>query len=224
MTTQLVILGAGGFAREMLDLIDDCIAAGEPYEMLGYLVDKQFGAPGIMVNDKPILGGLEWLAGNVERVQVVAGVGPSHLRYQFVQRALAYNARFATLIHPNVVFNRRWLTIGQGTVITAGCILTNNVRLGNFVQLNLATTIGHDAVLGDYATTAPGVHISGFVELGEGAYLGTGVNVIDRTQIGAWSIVGAGSTVVKSIAANVTAVGSPARAIKERAAGWHTQN
>jgi acetyltransferase-like isoleucine patch superfamily enzyme len=99
--------------------------------------------------------------------------------------------------------------------------LTNHIGIGAHVHINLACTIAHDAVIADFATLAPGVHVSGNVQIGEGAYIGTGANIVERKQIGAWSIVGAGSTVVSDIPANVTAVGSPARAIKTRADGWH---
>jgi serine acetyltransferase len=89
------------------------------------------------------------------------------------------------------------------------------------VHVNLACTVGHDAVLEDYATLAPGVHVSGHVVVEEGAYVGTGANVVERLRIGRWSVVGAGSTVLANVPANTTAVGIPARVIKTRDDGWH---
>ncbi len=64
--------------------------------------------------------------------------------------------------------------MGKGTVICAGCILTTNIKMGNHVQINLDCTIGHDVIMDDYATLAPGVHVSGYVSLGKRVYVGTG--------------------------------------------------
>ena len=90
----------------------------------------------------------------------------------------------------------------------------NQIRIGNHIHVNLGCTISHDGVLEDFATLAPGVHISGYVTLGEGCYIGVGVNIIDRKTIGAWSVVGAGSVVISDIPPYSTAVGVPAKVIK----------
>jgi sugar O-acyltransferase (sialic acid O-acetyltransferase NeuD family) len=217
---KIVIIGAGGFGREVLDVIDACNQADEIYEPLGFIVDPQYGTPGTLINNKPILGGFDWLEKHVDDVYVTCGVGPSHLRYQLIQRAIAVNCRFINLIHPSTIITR-WVTMGQGVIITAGCILTNQIKIGSHVHLNLDCTIGHDVVLQDFVTLAPGVHVSGNVTLGLGCYVGTGANIIEKLQVGDWSIIGAGSAIVKSIPPNTTVVGIPGKIIKERQPGWH---
>lgn len=215
----LVILGAGGFARETLDVVDAINAVSPTWDMLGFIVDAQYGNVGDLVNGKPILGGFEWLQQRSE-VFVVCGVGAPDLRYRMVRQVSAIGNPSATLIHPSVIMTR-WITIGNGSILTAGCILTNRIVVGDHVHLNLDCTVGHDVIMDNFVTLAPGVHISGNVHLQEGAYVGTGANVIEKKTIGSWSIIGAGSTVVKHVLANTTVVGTPATVIKERAAGWH---
>jgi sugar O-acyltransferase (sialic acid O-acetyltransferase NeuD family) len=217
---KVVIIGSGGFGREVLDIIDACNRLENPYEPLGFIVDAQYGTPGTIINDKPILGGFDWLEKHAKDVYVTCGVGPPHLRFQLIQRATALNSRFINLIHPSAILTR-WVTIGEGVVIAAGCILTNQIRIGNHVHLNLDCTIGHDAVLQDFVTLAPGVHVSGNDTLETGCYIGTGANIIEKLHVGNWSIVGAGSTIVKDVLANTTVVGIPGKVIKERQAGWH---
>ena len=91
------------------------------------------------------------------------------------------------------------------------------------MHLNLDCTIGHDVVMADFVTLAPGVHVSGWVTLEEGCYVGTGANIIERNTIGAWSIVGAGSTIIRDVPKNTTVVGTPGNVIKTREDGWQHQ-
>ena len=216
----VVIIGAGGFAREVLDVFDAVNREEPRYDVLGYIVDPQFGSPGTVVNDKPILGGFDLLEKMVGEVYAICGIGPSHHRYRLVKRAEELKCSFVSIIHPTAVLTR-WIQIGDGVVITAGCILTNQIRIGNHVQVNLDCTIGHDVQLEDFVTLAPGVHVSGNVALGEGASVGTGANIIEKLRIGKWSTVGAGSVVVKDVPDNVTVVGVPAKVIKEHEPGWY---
>lgn len=217
---KIAIIGAGGFGREVLDVIDACNQVEKRYEPLGFIVDAQFGTPGTLINEKPILGGFDWLAANRNDVYITCAVGPSHLRYQLIQRAIKIKCRFINLIHPSALLTR-WVSLGEGVVITAGCILTNQIQIGNHVHVNLDCTIGHDVVLDDFVTLSPGVHVSGNVTMGTGCYVGTGANILEKLRINDWSVVGAGSVVLGDIPANTTVVGIPGKVIKEREPGWH---
>src|SRR4026208_2504568 len=97
---KIVIIGAGGFGREVLDVIDACNQVKKRYEPFGFIVDPQFGTPGTLINEKPILGGFDWLEANRNDVYITCAVGPSHLRYQLIQRAMKIKGRFINLIHP----------------------------------------------------------------------------------------------------------------------------
>jgi sugar O-acyltransferase (sialic acid O-acetyltransferase NeuD family) len=216
----VVILGAGGFAREVLDIFELLNEERPRFEVLGFVVDTGFGEPGTDVNGRPILGDFGWLERRAREVLAICGVGAPQIRFRMVSRAEALGVRFCNAIDPSARLTRR-VELADGIVIGAGCILTNRIRLGRHVHLNLDCTVGHDAVFEDFATTAPGVHVSGNVTFEEGAYAGTGANLIEGMRLGAWSVVGAGSTVIRDVPPNTTAVGSPARVVKTRAPGWH---
>jgi sugar O-acyltransferase (sialic acid O-acetyltransferase NeuD family) len=216
---KLVVIGAGGFAREVVDVIDAINSVGPQFETCGYLVDEAYQTPGQLINDLPLLGSIEWLRGRTD-VVVVCGIGAPEVRRRMVMNAEDIGCRFATLVHPQAVLTR-WISLGEGSVITAGCILTNQISIGRHVHVNLHCTIGHDAVLEDFSTLAPGVSVSGRVCLGQGCYIGTGANIIERRTVGPWSVIGAGSTIVNDLLPNTTSVGSPARVIKSRPEGWH---
>ena len=96
----------------------------------------------------------------------------------------------------------------------SGAVLTNDIRVGEGVLINLNCTIGHDVVIGDYCELSPGVHVSGNVTLEANVVLGTGAVVLPGVRIGANSVIGAGSVVNKDVPANAVAVGIPAKVIK----------
>lgn len=221
MTAPVVILGAGGFAREVLDVFE-AIEREAPgrFDVLGFVseVESDWGRD---VNGKPCLGGLAWFDGRPDRaaLRLVCGIGNTAVRRRLVDRCAALGLAFTSVVHPRAVVTPRF-TMGTGVVVTAGVVVTNNIRIGDHVHLNLNATVGHDAVIEDCVTIAPGVHVSGNVHVGAGCDIGTGAAILQKVKIGEWSVVGAGSVVTRDVPANSTAVGVPAKPIKQRADGW----
>lgn len=111
------------------------------------------------------------------------------------------------------------MSIGEGTVICAG-VTTADYSIGRHVLVNVLGTVVHDNVLGDFVTVVPGAMLSGSVTIGEGCDIGTNATLLQGVSIGEWSIVGATAMVREDLPANCTAVGVPAKVIKERAANW----
>jgi len=99
---KAVIIGAGGFAREVADVVDamSLIPRPDPIEFLGYIVDAKYGQPGTLVNGKPILGGFDWLQDHAMDISAVCALGAPHLRKLLVERAAATGCRFFNAIHP----------------------------------------------------------------------------------------------------------------------------
>jgi sugar O-acyltransferase (sialic acid O-acetyltransferase NeuD family) len=221
-TQKVVIIGAGGFGRELLDVFDACNADKQRYDVLGFIVQKEYSPIEGIVNDLPILGDFDWLKKHSQDVHVICGVGEPKARRKLIELAVGVGAKFCSVIHP-LAYKSRWVDVGLGSVITAGCILTTQIKICDHVHVNLDCTIGHDAILKDFVTLAPGVHVSGKVHLHEGCYIGTGANIIEKIDIGEWSVVGAGSAIVKDVPANSTVVGVPGKVIKQREVGWYLQ-
>jgi len=217
---DLVVIGAGGHGREVADVARACALAGQPIRVLGY-VDDDASLAGQTLCDLPVLGPLRWLANHARPgLAVVSGVGSPALRRRLVQRVAAWGVPFHRLVHPDAVLTP-FITLGEGVVITAGCILTNEIELGDHVHLNRRATVGHDVRIGPFGLLAPGATLSGAVRLGEGCDVGTHACVLQNLEVGEWSIIGAGAVVHRPLPSNVTAVGVPARVIATREAGWH---
>lgn len=217
---KVVIIGTGGFGREVLDVLEAINQIETRYEILGFVTEPGFHKPGELINDQPVLGYYDWLEHNKDQVKAICGVGAPATRMRLIRQAEQMGVQFFSAIHPRAILTR-WVKLGTGSIITAGCILTNNITIGEHVHLNLDCTVGHDVVIEDFVTVSPGVHVSGNVRLEEGSFIGTGANLIEGKTVGRWAVVGAGSVVVKDIPANSTAVGIPAAVIKTRQPGWH---
>jgi sugar O-acyltransferase (sialic acid O-acetyltransferase NeuD family) len=216
---DIVVFGTGGFAREVHQLIDDLSSDGVSWNVLGFLDDDPDRGQD-QVHDLPVLGTRAWL--KERKVAVALGVGATPARRRLVSdlKEISDTARFPSLRHPTALVGSR-ISIGEGALLCAGNLLTTDLQVGDFAILNLDCTVGHDSVIGDFVTLAPSVNVSGSVNVGTGCDLGTSSSVIQGITVGAWSVVGAGAAVVHDLPPNVTAVGVPARVIKERQAGWH---
>jgi len=217
----IVVLGAGGLARETMWLLESVNAACGAYRPLGYL-DDDASKHGQVLCDYPVLGGLDWIEScGEDSLCVVLGVGEPAAKYSLVRRVESRGVDFPRLIHPNVEMSKQ-LELADGVAIAAGNILTVRIAIGAYTWLNLDCTVGHDAQVGSYAQLNPSVNISGNVTVGDGVELGTGAIVIPGVTVGDGAVVGAAACVVRDLPANVTAVGVPARPIKELAP-WTTR-
>jgi sugar O-acyltransferase (sialic acid O-acetyltransferase NeuD family) len=223
VATPLVLLGAGDRAREIVDVLAACRAAGSvDYELVGYLVEPPYGQPGTVVDGLPILGDLGWLNGRERSMYALSAVGSPALRWRFSSIARSLGVRFATLVHPTVLRSSR-VDLGEGVVVDAGCILTKWIRIGDHSQVDIGCTLSHGVTLADHVTLSPGVHLAGDVTVESGCFVGIGACVIPRRRLGAWSTLGAGCTVIHDVAPNSTVVGVPGRQVKVSPAGWHEE-
>jgi len=208
--TKVIILGAGGFAREVLWLFWEANRYKYQWDIIGF-IDEDSNNHGKIICDLPVLGGFEYFDSvNKDEIKVICGVGSPRTKVHFVEITNSIGLQFCSVVHPNARMSS-YVEIGEGTLITAGNIITTQVVIGNHVCLNLNCTIGHDCTIGDYTTIAPGTNISGNVTLGKGVDLGTGSIILPGVSIGNWSVIGAGAVVTGDIPDNVVAIGIPAK-------------
>ena len=208
MTTRIVLIGAGGAAREIAWTIEEINeAAGRPlYEMVGYVVSDPTR---LTERDSPILGGFDWLAEHRRDFDALAlGIGSPAARLKAAHELREYE--FPTLIDPSVRYSRRQNVFGRGVIVSAGSIVTVNVTLGDFVLVNTACTIAHESSVGRCSAINPGANVAGGVKIGSGCMIGTGAQIRQYLTVGDGATVGAGAVVVKDVPPGATVVGVPA--------------
>lgn len=206
---DIIIIGAGGFGREVKLLIDQINKVSMQWNFIGYVDD---GIPkGEKVDGYSILGSIENLGLYSSEIYVIIALGNPIVKKRIVQKlAHSKTIHYPVLIHPNVQLNKT-VSIEEGSIICNGSLFTVNIKIGKHVIVNLGCTIGHDTVIGNYSSFMPGVNISGEVITGECVYGGTGSKIINQVTIGENVTIGAGAVVVKNIPSDCTAVGIPAK-------------
>jgi sugar O-acyltransferase (sialic acid O-acetyltransferase NeuD family) len=208
---KIVIIGGGGFGREVDMLIDQINKADKGWTCDGYYDDGI--SKGKVIGGKPVLGNVEDLLLIKEEVYVVIAVGDPVVKRKIYERVKQNTSiKYPVLIHPNVEVGRN-VSIGEGSILCAGNILTVDIQLGIHTILNLSCTIGHDTRIGDFCSIMPGVNISGEVIMKDCVYVGTGAKIINQVTINENVTVGSGAVVTKNLEANCTAVGVPAKAL-----------
>ena len=210
----IVIVGAGGFGREVLLTLLDCNRQLKMYNVLGF-VDDDKSLLGKSVNNIPVLGGLDWLfSNNSKNFKCIIAIGDGKLRKKIAQQLERENIEFATIMHPSVVCSD-FVEIGKGTIIQAGSIITPDTKIGEHVHINMDCSVAHDCVLEDFTTLSPGVHINGFTTIGSCVFIGTGAVAKDRVKIGRGSIIGAGTVLIDDVPEFSLYVGIPGKLKKK---------
>ncbi|SFO03145.1 sugar O-acyltransferase, sialic acid O-acetyltransferase NeuD family [Paenimyroides ummariense] len=208
---KIAIFGAGGFGREVKTIIDEINKVKKQYDFVGFFDD---GFQRGIINGFPVLGGVADINQLQEKFAIVIAIGDPKTKAKIHQIITNELIEYPNIIHPKAMISDDYVEIGIGNIITAGCIITCNIKIEDFVILNLMCTVGHDTTIKSYASFMPSVNISGEVIIHEKVYVGTGAKIINQLEIGQNTIVGAGAVVAKTLPENCTAVGIPAKTIK----------
>ena len=211
MKPKLVIWGASGHAR----VVADIVRLEKTYEIVGFLDDLNPRRAQTEFGGAVVLGGKEQLdvlpRQGVNHLIVAVGDCQARLRLAALARASGF--RLATGLHPRATVAAD-VHIGEGTVITAGAVITPGASVGENVIINTCASVDHDCVIADGVHLSPGGHLASNVLVGRAAWIGIGATVIDGVRIGAGAVIGAGSVVLHDIPDGVLAYGVPAKVIK----------
>lgn len=205
---DLVVVGAGGHGRELLDVVAAVNAAEPTWRVLG-VVDDDPGGNLERLERLGVawLGPVEWLEQRPGRYGL--GIGTSSTRRALASRLESAGAEPVTVVHPGAHIGAD-CRLADGVVVYQGAVVTTDVHLGRHTHLNVGVAVQHDSVVGDFVQVSPAVAINGDCAVGDDVFLGTGAIVTRGVTIGAAARVGAGSVVLHDVAAGTTVVGAPA--------------
>ncbi|MET8312182.1 acetyltransferase [Micromonospora sp. NPDC005173] len=211
---DLVIVGAGGFARETAAAVRAINDARPTWRLRGFLDDD----PALHRTERvglPVIGGIGRLTEMRQTSAVICVGNPRNyvVRQRIVEGLALPTDRYATIVHPSADLGAG-SSVGPGTVLLAGVVLTADVIVGEHVAVMPHAVLTHDNRVHDHATIASGVRLGGNAVLRLGAYVGAGALIREGVTIGEWSLVGMGSVVLGDVPPGETWAGNPARRLR----------
>lgn len=214
MPEPLVIVGAGGFGREAVDVVEALNgAASVPvWDLIGVVDDapSEENLDRLAVRGLHRVGSTDDLLARFEHPWFVVGIGNPTVRQRVAERCESAGLRAATLVHPAATLGSQ-VALGGGTVVCAGARLTTNITVGRHVHINPNCTIGHDTTLADFVSLNPASSISGDCEVRPRTLVGVGAVVLNQVTVGADVVVGAAACVVHDVPDGAVVKGVPGR-------------
>ena len=206
---KIIIAGAGGFGRELLQWIKDVNKANPTWEIMGFIDDNLHALDGVEI-DYPVIGTIrDWVPKEDE--EFALAFGSPALKRKIVSILKGKGAKFATIIHPTAMLSE-FAHYGEGFIMFPYSKLSCNSTVGEFVTL-LSTPIGHDNEIGDFTVISGGCNIVRNVKIGKDVFLAAGVCIAQDVVIGDGAYLGLGSVILKDVKPGAKMFGNPARAI-----------
>jgi sugar O-acyltransferase (sialic acid O-acetyltransferase NeuD family) len=210
---NLIIFGLSN--PVIIKLIDAINRDKKKFNLLGF-VKSPDNEHAVNVMGYPVLGGEERIPELVQRQDVYFFCNVNYSAAQMKEadsKLEKHGCRAVSLIHPGI--DMRHVVHGKNIMLCEGTIVGPGVTIGNHLTCRLGSIISHEVTIGDFVYISPGVNVCGNVHLKDGCDIGAGVTILPRRTIGRNTIIGAGAVVTMDMPDNVTAVGIPARIIKQ---------
>jgi sugar O-acyltransferase (sialic acid O-acetyltransferase NeuD family) len=208
----MLIIGAKGFAKEVLEVIHQL----NQLENLAFYDDVNEDMPEKLFGQFPVLRTIQEALAYFKTIdnRFTIGIGNPVLRKRLYDKFTALGGAFTSTISPLATIGSYDVQIGIGSNILSGTVFSNSNNIGKGCIVYYYSIITHDCILGDFVEISPSVTILGRGQIGSFSQIGSNATILPDVKIGQNVIIGAGSVVTKDLPDNCVAVGIPAKIIK----------
>jgi len=209
---DIIIMGSGGFAKEVYSIIKSINAAGPVWNLLGFTSNDKIEKP--VIDEILIIGDNSYLDEYNRNINVVIAIGDPRIRkdlYNFL--CTKQNINFPNVVHPTTQYDSQNTYFGIGNIVAANVIISPYVKIGNLNILNMGCILAHDSTISNYCTINPASNISGNVKIGNNCTIGSSSVVLQGINIANNTILGIGSVLTRDTTVNSTYFGIPAKKI-----------
>ncbi|MDX9705013.1 MAG: NeuD/PglB/VioB family sugar acetyltransferase [Weeksellaceae bacterium] len=209
----MLVIGAGGFAKEILEIVHQ----NNELDNLCFYDDVNIDAPQKLYNKFPVLKSIDEVEEYFKTVdnRFTIGIGNPFLRYKLFEKFSKVNGKLTSVISKFSEIGDYGVSIGDGCNILGGVKISNDVKIGKGTMIYYNSVITHDVEIGEFVEISPNVNVLGKAKIGNKTHIATGAIIFPDLKIGDNVIVGAGSIVTKNLPNNCTVIGSPAKIIKK---------
>ncbi len=207
---DIIIVGASGFGRELLAIIESINRKEPTWNVLGFIDDNLHALDGFELPYRVIGTIRDWQP--IDREQYALAIAAPRTKEKLVPALKARGAKFATILAPTVSIGDR-TKVGEGVVMFGDVGISVDVTIGDFVFFNALDGIGHDTVIGDYCTFGPKVCISGGTKMGKCVNVGALASTFPGIEVGDYATIGMNSSAIRRVKPETTVMGVPAKSI-----------
>ncbi len=205
---NLLIIGAGGCGREVLQWAKDVNKVSETWNIKGFLDDNPAALEGLRC-DVEVVGSTDSYQPQPDD-QFVCCIGSSAVRKKVIEKMEAKGAEFVSVIHPTSIVADS-AKLGRALILYPYSIISDNADIGDGCIINMHSTIAHDSTLGEYCTISAHCDVTGMCRLGDRVFMGSGARTVPSARVGSDVFICAGSTVMSRVKDGLKVIGVPAK-------------
>jgi sugar O-acyltransferase (sialic acid O-acetyltransferase NeuD family) len=207
----MIIVGSGGFAKEILDVFEVC---KQEQELVFF--NNIDPTANLFLNRFPIIHTdnevVDYFQCRDRRF--LLGIGGPQNREKLFKHFCALGGTPYSVIGCNAVVSSIDTSLGEGLCLLNGCVVSAGSSIGNGCLVYYSANVTHDCVIGNFCEISPGACVLGGAIIGNRTHIGANATILPKIRIGCDVRIGAGAVVTQDIPDNTTAVGVPAVIIK----------